>query len=207
MVITWYGEGCFRIQDADAVILIDPVSSETGLTPPRFKADVVLKTLNPFPPSERPEGEGYFITGAGEYNFKNINITGFPIKKESTEKFLKAAYLAEIEGVKLCFLGHISEMPEPAILEYLEGVDILFIPASGNPFIGQQAAVKLIKHLQPKIVVPSFFKIPGLKRKTDDIRVFLEEFNHKKIEPQEKLSIKRKELAEIKSTQIAVLKI
>ena len=211
MIITFYGEGCFKLQNGDFIVLTDPIDNKTGLTPPRFKADIVLKTITPITEvsSQRSEVSSQFIYGPGEYNIKDINITGFLLAKESTEKFFKTIYLLEWEGIKLCFLGHISEMPEADILEHLQEVDILFIPAGGQPFLNQKIAIKIIKQLQPKIVIPAFFKIPSLKRPADKIEKFLEEFNGtktKEITTQEKLVIKKKDLATIKKTQIIILK-
>jgi L-ascorbate metabolism protein UlaG (beta-lactamase superfamily) len=209
MNITFYGEGCFKIQSGELTILTDPFEAQTGLTPPRFKADIVLKTITPMPlvNIQHSTVNSQLIHGAGEYNIKDINIFGFGLAKESAENFLKTAYLVKAEGMNLCFLGHLSETPEPAILEHLEEIDVLFIPAGGSPFIEQKPAIKLIKQIEPKIIIPSFYKIPQLKRKADDLKIFLEEFNHKeKIEPKEKLTIKKKDLADIKKTEIAVLK-
>jgi L-ascorbate metabolism protein UlaG (beta-lactamase superfamily) len=209
MVITFYGEGCFKIQSGELTILTDSFDSKIGLTAPRFKPDIVLKTLTPIPIAQplAPDIQ-YLVHGPGEYNFQNINIAGFALMKESTENFLKTIYLIEVEGVKLCFFGHLSEMPEPAILEHLEEIDILFVPAGGKPFLDQKSVVKLIRQINPKIVIPAFFKIPGLKRPAADLKVFFEEFNHKfEIEPQEKLSIKKKDLSGIKSSQLIVLKV
>ena len=101
-------------------------------------------------------------------------------------------------------------MKEAQILEYLEKVDILFVPAGGEPFIEQKSAVKLTKQLQPKIIIPSFFRIPSLKRKADDLKIFLAELNGLKgelIKEQDKLTIKKKEVAAIKITEVVVLKI
>jgi len=212
MVITFYGEGCFKIQSSELVILTDPFDSKTGLIPPRFKADIILKTLTPVTGvnGQWSVVSGQSIYGPGEYNIKDITITGFSLSKESSEKFLKTIYLLELEDVKLCFLGHISEMPEPAILEHLEEIDVLFIPAGGPPFLNQKSAVKIIKQLQPKIVIPCFFKISSLKRPADKLEKFLEEFNGPKtreIAGQEKLVIKKKDLANIKKTEIAILKV
>ena len=210
MVITFYGEGCFKIQSGDFVVLTDPFDAQTGLTPPRFKADIVLKTLTSFPIANSPINQltNYPIIGPGEYNIKDINIFGFGLTKESTENFLKTAYLVKAEGMNLCFLGHLSETPEPTVLEHLEEIDVLFVPAGGAPFIEQKSLVKLVKQIEPKIVVPSFYKIPQLKRKADDLKIFLEEFNHKeKIEPKEKLTIKKKDLEGIKKTEIAILNV
>jgi len=210
MVITFYGEGCFKLQSADFVVLIDPFDSQTGLTPPRFKSNIVLKTLTPLPLTNSliNQSTNQLIVGPGEYHFNNIVINGFFLTKESSEKFLKTIYLAKMEDITLCFLGHISEMPEPAILEHLEEVDILFIPAGGSPFIKPETAIKIIKQIEPKIVIPTFFKVPGLKRAAGKPELFLEEFNGKKTERtenQEKLTIKKKDLAEIKKTEIVLL--
>ena len=80
-------------------------------------------------------------------------------------------------------------------MEHLEEIDILFIPAGGEPFINQKSAAKTVKQTEPKIVIPSFYKIPGLKRTAGDISAFLEEFNGEKTkqkETQEKLVVKKK---------------
>ena len=210
MIITFYGEGCFKIQSGDITILTDPLDDKTGLTAPRFKSDIILKTLTPLPfPQSSILNSQFSISGPGEYNIKDVNITGFALPKESSEKFLKTVYLIKMEGINLCFLGHISETPEPAILEHLEEIDILFIPAGGEPFINQKSAAKTVKQTEPKIVIPSFYKIPGLKRTAGDISAFLEEFNGEKTkqkETQEKLVVKKKDLAGIKKTEIIILK-
>jgi len=214
MVITFYGEGCFKIQSGDFVILTDVFDNNIGLVPPRLKPDIALRTLTPLPLIKNQESTAQnqpstAIIGPGEYNIKDVNVFGFLLAKESSDKFFKTIYLLGAEGINLCFLGHLSEMPEPTILEHLEEVDILFAPAGGQPFIDQKALAKLIKQIQPKIVIPSFFKIPSLKRPTDKIEKFLEELNGQKsgkIEPQEKLVVKKKDLVNIKKMEVVVLK-
>ncbi|MBI5079346.1 MBL fold metallo-hydrolase [Candidatus Wolfebacteria bacterium] len=207
MIITFYGEGCFKIQSGETAVLTDPLEATSGLTPPRFKTDIVLKTISPAKNQKTSAGQ---IIGAGEYNVSGINIIGFPLPEESSDKILKTVYIVETEEVRLCFLGHLAETLNPVAIEHLGEVDILFIPAGGQPFIDQKNAVKLIKQIEPKIVVPSFFKAPGLKRKSDEVKNFLEEFNFKKEKSaatQDKLTIKKKDLENIKSAQIIVLNI
>ena len=213
MVISFYGEGCFKIQSGEKNILIDPPTISSGLTAPRFKTDIILKTLTPFPISNQQisQSANQLIYGPGEYNIGNIKISGIELSSESSKEFFKTIYLIEAESIKICLLGHISQMPEPDILEQLEKIDILFIPAGGKPFMEQKTAAKLIKQTEPKIVVPSFFKVPGLKRQTADLKIFLEEANGQKKEPQEKLqeklTIKKKDLDIIKKTEVIALKI
>lgn len=206
MTISFYGENCFKIQTGEFVILTDPFDQKIGLTVPRFKYDALVKTISAFP-LEEEENSAIKIYGPGEYNFNGINAFGFLLEKESGEKFIKTVFILDIEEIKIAFLGHISEIPDPAVMEKLEEIDILFVPGGGKPFIDQKSAKKIIKQIQPKIVIPTLYKIPGLKRTADDIKVFLEEVNHGKTTPQEKLTIKKKDLAGMKQTQVVVIKI
>lgn len=209
MIISYYGEGCFKVVSGEKNILVDPIIASSGLTAPRFKTDIIIKTLTSLPVINQPTDQSINqqIYGAGEYDITGIKISGIALLKESSKEFLKTIYLVETESIKMCFLGHISQPPEPDILEQLEEIDILFIPAGGKPFIEQKTAAKLIKQIEPKIVVPTFFKVPGLKRQTADLKIFLEETNNNSKELQEKLTIKRKDLDAIKKTEIAALKI
>lgn len=208
MIITYYGEDCFKIQSGDVAILTDPIDSKSGLTATRFKYDALIKTLSPFPP-EAADEDTVAVAGPGEYDFKEVKVSGYMASNESTDKFLKTVYIVTIESIRICFLGHLSEIPEPSIMEHLEEIDILFVPAGGEPFIDQQKIAKLIRQIQPKIVIPTFYKVPGLTRKAGDLKIFMEEtgYGKEKIETKEKLTIKKKDLATIKPTQIVVLKI
>ncbi|MDP3901409.1 MAG: MBL fold metallo-hydrolase [bacterium] len=195
MVINWYGEGCFKIQTSDTVILIDAFDSDTGLTPPRFKSDITLSTDAPFIGGEFPN-DG--ITGPGSYEIKDIEIVGYPLATNQT------VYILKVEDMRLGFLGHtVNKNLSPEIVEKISGVDILFIPAGGIPYISQEDAAKLIKQIDPRLVVASFFKISGLKRKSDDYKDFLKEIDQK-CEPQDRLTIKQKDLPT--KTQAVVLK-
>lgn len=205
MIINWYGEGCIKIQSGEFTILVDPFEGQTGLTAPRAKADVLIKTLTGAKNIGVTESEEHLIAGPGEYNIEEATITGFGVMQESTPEFIKTMYTVRLDEITVCLLGHSVETPSPEILEHLEEADILVIPGGGAPFMSQKTAVKLIKQIQPKIVIPTFFKIPGLKRASENIQTLLEEYGEKNTEKQEKLSIKKKELGEIKTTRIVVL--
>ncbi len=205
MVINWYGEGCFKIQTGGLTLLTDPEVGP-GLTSPRGKTEAVLKTLTGWPIPPVPEKEGVVLFGPGEYEIQDVEIIGISLAKESTPKFFKTIYLVQAEGLTLCFLGYLAEYPEPNILEKLKTIDIMFIPAGGKPFIKQESAAKLIKQLDPKIVVASFFKIPGLKRPSDDAKDFAKEIGQH-FEPEEKLVIKKKDVVEQKGLKLVVLRV
>ncbi|MDO8430043.1 MAG: MBL fold metallo-hydrolase [bacterium] len=205
MIINWYGEGCFKIQTGGITLITDPFESSIGLTPPRGKTEIILKTLTPWPMTEDEEG-GKVIRGGGEYEIQGVTISGFSILGESSEKFFKTIYKVGAEDLTLGFLGHLSEEMPAEAQEPLKDVNILFIPAGGKPFINQEKAAKLIKQLNPKIVVASFFKTPGLKRASSDWRALADEMGQKP-EVEEKLTIRKKEVLEQKGIKLVVLKI
>lgn len=206
MVISFYGENSFKIQSGEFTLLTDPVDASSGLTPPRFKYNVLLKTLSAFPPVESTPEQGVAIYGPGEYNVEDVTILGYLSENEVTDKILKTVYVVTMEDIKLCFLGHLADIPSPAIMEWLEDIDILFIPGGGTPYIDQKKVAKLIKQIQPKVVIPTAFNVPGLKRPSADISILLEELDQKGIEPQDKLTLKKKDLSTFKPSQVIILK-
>lgn len=185
MVITYYGEGSFRVQNGDYSILVDPTSNH-------LKAQVVLRTLAPANTEGASAGE---ISFPGEYEMNNIEITGVSIPSESSEKFVKTAYSVLWDEVNLVFLGHLSKGLDPSIVDELGEPDVLFIPAGGGHFLAPEAAAKLAKQLEPKLVIPSFYKTP-----TDFLKAY-----GRKAEPEEKLVFKKKDLLDEKG-RVVILK-
>lgn len=176
MVITYHGNGCFRVQSGSLTLLVDPQNA-------RMKPDIFIKTLSPWPPKEE-EGESRGITGPGEYEQKGVQVWGFPVHEESDTKFIKTMYVVEMEEFRLAFLGHLSSVPKPEAFDEFGEIDILFVPAGGKPFLAPEAAAKLTKIVEPKIVIPSFAKSP---------KEFAKELGQD-AEPAEKLTIKKKDL-------------
>lgn len=149
MIINYFGQNCFRLQSGEKSILVDPISQ-------RLKADIVLRTIIPtnfslsLPPNE--------FAFAGEYEAGGIEIYGFQVESESTDKFVKTIFMVFWEDIKFVFLGPISKILEEDFIDEISAPDVLFIPASGKPFIREEEGVKLIKILEPRIIIPSFFE-------------------------------------------------
>lgn len=201
MTINFYGEGCFKIQEGGVTLLTDPIDSSTGLSAPRSQADIVIKTLlkSPEPGKELQHEDSEIsktIIGPGEYEIKGVVINGWALAKDSGAGYIKSVYQIRFPELTIGLLGHITEFNEPEILEELGKVDILIIPGGGKPFITPEAAAKLVRQINPKVVIPSFFKVPKLKRKSDGPEGLLKELGLKNGEPQEKYTIKKKDLLE-----------
>ncbi|MEK7554398.1 MAG: MBL fold metallo-hydrolase [Patescibacteria group bacterium] len=201
MVINWYGEACFKIQSGEFVLMTDPFESSTGLTPPRFKASLTLRTRIEKPLPYRHE-DTPTIEGPGEYEVAGNQVTG--VHLPASPKEILTAYTVFLEDMKIGLLGHATEMPAPDALELLAGSDILIVPAGGTPFLAVEGVAKIVKQVNPKIVIPSLFKISGLTRKAGDIKAFLDELGQKP-DAEEKFVTKKKDLPT--GMQVKVLRI
>jgi len=199
MIINWYGEGCFKIQTGGITLLVDSFENDSGLTPPRFKTDIRLSTKTSLPFSKEAS-DLHHIVGPGEYEISGIDIIGASILNTASE--MTTAYRIVAEGIRLGFLGYLTAVPSDLVIERLGDIDVLFLPAGGAPYIDLPKAVTIIKQIAPKIIVPSFFNIPELKRKAGSVDAFLKELGQTAT-PQEKLTIKKKDIPE--KTTVTVL--
>ncbi len=174
MVLNYFGNGAFRLQSGDTSILVNPENN-------RLKADIVLKTIvaaeDPLA-AEGADADTQTIAFPGEYEVKGIEISGFPIAGESTEKFLKTAYAVLWEGMKFVFLGHLSKPMDASLMEEFSEPDMLVLPAGGGHFLEPEIAAKIAKQLEARVVVPSFYKssdefLKALGKKADVMDKFV----------------------------------
>src|SRR3989339_587440 len=209
MVITWYGQSCFKIQSGETVLFTDPFCKEIGLTPPRGAANIITishqhRDHNNY---DALTGEPLVIKGPGEYETKGISIKGilsFHDNKEGKERGTNTIYIIEIEGIKICHLGDLGEEKlNDTQIEEINGVDILMIPVGGIFTINGEDAVEIINQIEPKLVIPMHYKIPGLNIKMDGVDVFLKEMGVGKKEVVDKLTIKKKDLPQ-EETEVVV---
>ncbi len=210
MVITWHGGSCIKIQSGNTVIVADPYAKETGMTPPRFSAAIVTKSHDhPHVQTASIGGAPFVIEGPGEYEIGGVHVFGiqtFHDAAEGRERGLNTAYVFEIEDMRIAHLGDIGEEKlRGETIEALETVDILFIPVGGKKTIDGKTAKKIVDQIEPRIVVPIAYKIPGWKESLDPVEVFLKESGAVKAERMEKLVIKKKDLPQTEETRVIVL--
>jgi len=203
MQINWYGQSCFKISSGDTSILISPFKQEFGLTPPKGKADIVL--ISDFKERDRVRdasfGDGFVITGEGEYEVRGVLINGFAHGAKENEK-KGTVYTIDIEGVSLCHLNNASKEEVDVLLEKIGGVDILMIPVGGPHTIGKEKiqmldaedAVAIVGEIEPRIVIPMCYKTPKLKLDVKGSDAFLKAMGGQSTESLEKLNIKKKDL-------------
>ena len=73
-------------------------------------------------------------------------------------------------------------------------IDVLMIPVGGTYTIDAKEATKVISQIEPRIIIPMHYKIPGLNVKVDDLEAFLKAIGSKNAVPEEKLTIQKKNL-------------
>lgn len=207
MFITWYGQSALKIQtksaDGKTVILaIDPQSlPEAGLKNPFFKTDIIISTKQSKQKvALRPAEEKiFFIDKPGEYEVKGIFISGVAFSEELT------IYRINSEDMIFVHLGQLSKLLSDEQLEKLNGVDILTVPVGGKTVLAAEKASKIISEIEPRLVVPIYYKIPGLKIKLDPLSKFLKEMGSEAKKGIDKLRIIKKELPS-EGTEIMILK-
>lgn len=90
-------------------------------------------------------------------------------------------------------------------MEQFEGTDILLIPVGGNFTIGAKKAVEVVSQIEPRIVIPMHYKVPGLKIDLDGVEKFIKELGLKPTY-EDKLKISKKDLPQ-EDMELVVLKI
>ena len=216
MTIIWHGQSLFEIttsrgKNNQVNIVIDPFSQEVGLRLPKLEPNIVLSTHEHYDHNNvKAVGGNYFlIEGPGEYEIREIFIQGIPAfhdDLQGKERGKTTIFTIEAEELRLCHLGDLGQKElTPDQLEKIGEIDILMIPVGGNYTISGKEAVKIMSQIEPKIIIPMHYALPKLKVKLEGAEKFLKTMGIKKIEPVNKLTIKKKELAE-EEAKIIVLK-
>ncbi len=215
MEIRWFGHSFFELTVDSKVkkeikIFFDPYSSEIGLAPPEnLEADIVFTSHNHADHNNLKifKKIDLAITGAGEYSVKGLDIKGIPSFHDSNEgkdRGMNIIYTLEAEKIKLVHLGDLGQSLTEEQLKKIDGVDILMVPVGGPFSLSGKDSVKVIKQIEPKIIIPMHYKLPGVKLDLKEVDDFLKEMGVGEVEPTRKLSIKSS-LLENKEMEVVVM--
>ena len=205
MELIWYGHSFFEIKSKSnqekIVIAIDPFLEKIGLKPPRkIEADILIISHQHYDHSNKKiiRGDFFLIEEPGEYEIKGAKVKGilsFHDQAEGKKRGLNTIFVIDIEGIKICHMGDFGELElSPSQLEDIFGSDILLIPVGGNFTISGKEAAKIVGQVEPKIVIPMHYKIPGIKLDLEDEKPFLRAIGIREKERIKKLKVKKNEL-------------
>ena len=213
MVIQWYGQACFKIQSGDLVIAVDPFAKEIGLTPPRWRANLALITHAHYDHanSEAIAGDPFVIKGPGEYEIQGVQVQGIQTFHDAVsgkERGLNTMYKIKMEGITILHMGDFGEgAMRDETIEQVGDVDIVLIPVGGTYTIAASEAAKIVTQIEPRIVIPMHYKIPGLAIKLDEVSMFLKEMGASGAAAEDRLTLKKKDIPEEGHTKVVVLKV
>lgn len=205
MEIKYFGHSCFLLRDKNATLLIDPFSPEVGLKLPRIATDIVTVTHDHYDHNNtgivqaKMREEPFIIKGPGEYEVSGVSIFGVATYHDNSlgkERGRNTIYIIIMDGIRLAHLGDLGHILTDEQLEEVNGVDILFIPTGGIYTLDAKEAVEVIGQIEPRIVIPMHYQLPGLKIKLNPVEDFLKEMGLKEIKPLDKLVISRERLPE-----------
>jgi L-ascorbate metabolism protein UlaG (beta-lactamase superfamily) len=205
MLITWLGHSAFKLQgktnSETVTVITDPFFPEkVGLKLPRLEAEIVTISHghDDHNNAAAVKGDPRVIDGPGEYEMKGVFVEGissYHDDKQGAERGSNIIFRIEIEDLSITHLGDLGHELDNKQLESLEGTDILLIPIGGTYTIDAQKAVNVINQIEPRIVIPMHYDVPGLKlgKPLANLDAFLKAIA---VKPryEEKLKIVKKEL-------------
>lgn len=213
MIITHHGLSCIKMSIKTAsgkehTLIADPFDSKaTGVKLSKQKADVVVVSQ---PDSNAhnntdavvPAEEAVFVINEpGEYEVRDIFVQGVVAEPGVY------AYVLEAERVKIGFLGGVSASPiSDNVIEAFEDVDILCVPVGGKTVLDAKKAAQVVRQIEPRMVVPMYYAVPGCKEKLDTVEAFKKELGTKHIDELDKLKVTKKDLPQ-EDMQLVILKV
>lgn len=210
MEIIWFGHACFQIQDDTATVVTDPFDESLGLAVPALQADVVTVSHDTARHNAISivEGTPKVIRDPGEYEIKNVFITGHAIypKKNVANNAIQTrntVFIFDIDGVKICHLGDMTHVPIQSHMEALDSIDVLLIPVGGGKSLKAGQASEIISIIEPAIVIPMHYQLPGITISLEPLQKFLKEMGLPGQDPQPRFKITADGLP--KKTEIVIL--
>jgi L-ascorbate metabolism protein UlaG (beta-lactamase superfamily) len=170
--ITWLAHAAFLIEGDGLRIITDPYTPETmGFAVITEPADIVLRSSSDdlaHCNAEMIRGNPVVITATevdpAGIDARGVHFTAIPAQESLIYKAApgdNALYRFTLEGIRVGHFGDVGNRLTPAQLEALAGVDVLLVPAGGRPTIELDDLVDAIDALQPRVVIPMHYQLPG----------------------------------------------
>lgn len=179
MDLQFYGANCVSVSHKGTRLMIDDNLDQLGAKKVTKPDDVTLCTMRP----KDPAVGRLVFDGPGEYEVADISVIGIPARAhmEADEKNRDATMFKLVVGENsILITGHIYPALDDAQLEAIGMIDIMFVPVGGNGYtVDPVGAIKLIKAIEPKLVIPTHYADKALKYPV----------------PQQELSVALKEIA------------
>lgn len=204
MEIISLGHSSFRIKAKNAAVITDPFDAAmTGLKFPKNQtADIVTISHQHADHNQSAlvTETKLVIAGPGEYEANGIRISGYPTFHDAEEGKVRGKntlYKIYLDSINVVHCGDLGHLLSEELVEEID-CDILLVPTGGVFTLDEKQAVKLIRQLEPSIVVPMHYRRDGLSADFSGLSTvddFLREVG-KPAEKMSKLVVKKDSLPE-----------
>ena len=204
MELQFYGANCVIVTHKGTRIVVDDNLVELGAKSVTKPGDVALFT------GLHTEAGAPRLTfdAPGEYEVADTSVIGIPARLHIEEASQLGATMFKLITGELSILitGHIYPELSDAQLEAIGLIDLLVVPVGGNGYtVDPVGALKLIKAIEPKLVIPTHYADKALKYPVpqQDLAHALKEMAMEPKETVAKLRLKPSELSDV--TQLVIL--
>ena len=212
MQLFWQGYTSVRIEaktgDSECVLVTDPFPNEASLRFPRtLEPDVVVLShqdrerfnMEPF-----EDKKPFIVSDPGEYEVQGVFVNGIQGKTADEGKERPTIYRFTAEGMTIGFLGGIKRKPTADEFAALGNIDILLIAVGGDEYMDAKMASEVIAEIEPRMVVPLAYDIPGIKTKLGSVDAFCKQLGASDRQNVNRLKIAKKDLP-VDTLVVAVL--
>jgi L-ascorbate metabolism protein UlaG (beta-lactamase superfamily) len=204
MDLQFYGANCVSLTHRGTRLVIDDNLADLGAKSVVKPEDVALYTG----PHGGTNAGRLSFDSPGEYEVSDTSIIGIPARAHIDEpgKHNATMFKLIVGEQSVLFTGHIYPELNENQLEAIGIVDLLVVPVGGNGYtVDPVGALKLIKAIEPKLVIPTHYDDKTLKFPVpqQDLAHALNEMAMEPIETVAKLKLKPAELTDI--TQLIIL--
>jgi len=206
MDLQFHGANCLSFTHKGARIVIDDNLADIGTKSVTKPDDVALFT-GPHGSSANGPARLTFDS-PGEYEVSDISVVGIAARAHiDGENTLNATMFKLVTGdVSVLVTGHIYPDLTPDELETIGVIDLLVVPVGGNGYtVDPVGALKLIKEIEPKLVVPTHYADTALTYPVpqQELPNALKELAMEPKETVSKLKLRHAELGDL--TQLVIL--
>ncbi len=163
MELQYFGGNCVRISTKKATIVVDDTLDALGAKAITKPGDISLFTAI----HEKPAVDVKIaIDEPGEYEVSDVSVQGIPARAHMDEEGTSTATIYRIiaDDFRIGIVGHVYPELSSGQLEALNTIDVLIIPVGGNGYtLDSIGALKLIKEIEPKLVIPTHYDDKSLK--------------------------------------------
>lgn len=204
MDLQFYGANCVSITHKGTRLVVDDNLADLGSKSILRPDDVALYTMA----HGEPKACKIALDQPGEYEVSDISIMGIAARAHMDEEGQRTATMYKLVAGEFSVLvtGHVHpDLPEK-IWEQIGLVDVMFVPVGGSGYtLDPVGALKLIKEIEPKLVIPTHYSDKALKFPVPqlDLAAALKELAMEPKETVAKLKLKPTDLTDL--TQLVVL--